>query len=249
MTGNKQRAFIAVVFIVLCVTLLVYANMNDTSKIVKEFSVENASLLPGDVYQAEALHDLKPEQVKSSDELRKFFLQQPYVQKCELVYTGPNKVSVKIEEKKIIARVFTDEGKYLLAANGVLIEEQRQTAALNLPLISGIGYANKILLKDDQDKISEAITILSAFDRVDKTLPDEISEIIWFKGNQPAVLLRSYNAPVLITVACAQRQAAYLQAMLHNKPQYEALLASAAYIDMRYDKHVFFGNEINPENK
>jgi cell division septal protein FtsQ len=216
---------------------------------VKEFTVENASLLPEEVYRNEALRSLRPDQMKVGDELQKYFLKQPYVNKCELIYTGPNQVKVRLEEKEIVARVFTDDTKYLLSSSGELIEEQQGTTALNLPLICGISYSHKILLEEEQKRITDALAIIAAFDRIDKSITKEISEILWLKENQPAIMLREYSAPFLITVKCIQRQAAYVQALLSDKQRYQNLMASAMYVDMRYDKHIFFGNENNPENK
>jgi cell division septal protein FtsQ len=249
MANNNKRVFAAAIVIVFCVTLIVYANLNDTSKVVKEFAIENASLLPDDVYRTLALKELKPEQLKNGDELQKFLLRQPYVKKCAVVYTGPNQVKVKIEEKTVVARVFTDDTKYLLTNTGDLIEEQQGTAALNLPLIWGISYANKILLQDEKNKLSDALTILAAFDQVDQSLTKEISEIVWLKGNQPAILLRDYTAPFLVTIKSIQRQVVYLQSLLAEKQRFQNQIASAFYVDMRFEKHIFLGNENNPENK
>lgn len=129
---------------------------------------------------------------------------------------------------------------------GELLELLDGTLALDLPVLGGISYKDKVLSQEDRDRLTASLSILSAFARVDQTFAKEISEIVWLKPEQPAVFMRNYSSPFLITVNSAAKQAVYLQALISEKQAYQNLLANAAYVDMRYDKHIFIGNENNP---
>ena len=246
MANNKTRLIIAGFVLVTCIALIAYANTHDSSKIVKEFSVESTGLMPGDGYRSLVSKALTDVQLQKADEIRNYILHQPYVQACEAAFTAPGKLLLRIQEKEIAGRVFASGKSYLLSTAGEMIELQEGTAALDLPVFSGISYKDKVFSLEDRDRIAASLTILAAFTRVDPAISKDISEIVWLKSDQPALFLRDYASPFLVTVKSAAKQAVYLQALLNEKQAYQNMLASAAYVDMRYDKHIFIGNENNP---
>ncbi len=248
MSANKKRAIIVLFTIAACISLIVYANISDTSKVVKEFLVENARLLSAEMYKLAVQDSLKQPELQNADAIRRVLLTHPYIKNCDFYYTGPNRLTLKIVEKEIIARTqIGSDANYLLSGKGELIEELKGTQAYDLPVLSGLAYKGKYLSSRDSIKISEAIAIVNCFGKTDAALLLEVSEIMEVDENQPAVILRGYVSPFLVSMQGLNKQAVYLQALLKERSVYHNLMSEARYVDMRYCNHIFIGKDNKSE--
>ncbi len=248
MSANKKQSLVFFLTVLLCISLIVYANMSDTSKVVREFVIENAKLLPADVYKLDIEKKLNPAELQNADAIRKVILAHPYIKSCDFYYPGPNKLVLKVIEIDFVALAQTSgDGCFLLSDRGAMIEDLPGTRPLDLPVVGGVIYKSKYLSKQDSAKILTAITIINCFGKTDADLLKEVSEIVEVAENQPAVILRGYTSPFLITLQGLNKQAVYLQALLKERSEYHGLLTEARYVDMRYDKHIFIGKDKKSE--
>ena len=247
MANNKKQIYLALVVFILFGSLIVYANMRDTSKTVNEIMIEKASLLSNEAYLTDIRKNLNKTQLQEVDEIKKYFISHPYIKNCEVYFPAPNKLKVNLEEKLIVAQIISNEKKYLVSADGEIIDKIIYTNPVNLPLVTGITCDGKSLVQSEQNKLNSLLSIINSYKTVSGNLSKSLSEITWKSESQAILFVREFSAPIYVNLKSVDKQAVYLEALLNSKQVNSSALQYAAYVDMRYDKYIFIGNESSTE--
>ena len=159
----------------------------------------------------------------------------------------PNKLKVSLEEKNIVAQLISGDKRYLVSSEGELINKLENTSAIDLPVVSGINYEKNTLAQTEQIKLKSLLSIINSYKAVGGQLFQSLSEVVWKSESQAELFVREFSAPILINLKSVDKQAVYLEALLNSKKISNSAFQDAAYVDMRYDKYIFIGNESNTE--
>ncbi|MGM0409943.1 MAG: cell division protein FtsQ/DivIB [Bacillota bacterium] len=100
--------------------------------------------------------------------------QENYIKNINVVKKYPNKLEIRIEERKALAKIVNDGITFVIDKEGYILENNKNKLKSKVPLIEGLGYSFK---KDKIIYTNKLENIINSLNKVNYTLLTKINLI------------------------------------------------------------------------
>ncbi len=165
----------------------------------------------------------------------------PFIRSVLVSRKFPSTLDVEIEERVPVAYISGREKMWMVDEEGVVLPPLTGSRALNLPVIVGMrNFPEKPAAVVQNQQILQAVWLLATTRALDKNLFYRMDNVSYSRNRGLVIYLTRPALPLYFGKNPDVRQIEYVRAIL-QKLKREHRLASARYIDLRFEKQVVVG--------
>lgn len=216
----------------------------DWMKKGEAFVVENIEIRGNNIFLKEELLDSIPigENIFSIDteNIREKLEKNPFFEEVSVVRSLPKTITIKLQEKQLLAWFIDGNTKYLIDKDGDILPQVKPNQILNLPIIT---LTSKLQNNSKIDSISQNIYLLLAVKFLQKAnlrkdfVKDVISEVKIVSKDKLEVYLTSSDVKVIFGKDEFQEKLEYLSSFLKEIDSINKL-DSLEIIDLSYKNQI-----------
>ncbi len=237
---KKIKLIIQFVLMLLGVGIIAILNNVASKQIITSVEIKNNKYLSaGDYLRFAHLQERRALKDVTFETIRDRLSKHPYIEFVDVYYSGDNKCTVIVHERKFDAIILGNNRQYLLDENLNIEPLLPFSDNVDLPIIENLKDRNKRINRSNGDLII-ASKILYAVRLLNKNMYSDISEIDM--GNGGDIVIRfSYNHYNLILGRGDEiKKIVYFNA-IYGRMAKVGGARIIDYIDLRYDDQICFG--------
>ncbi|MCE1187665.1 MAG: hypothetical protein LWX56_00875 [Ignavibacteria bacterium] len=243
MKQYTTSAIITGIITVVVIVMVIVSNQLWSGTTFYQMSLTGAHLLKAETYLRFASLQANGKQEISAAEIRNRLLHHPYIKDVIVLTNKPGTATIQIEEKRVLARLFTNSHEALIAENGEVINLLSGTTNPDVPIVSGVlGDENGRLTAEEKQKVSSAFKFVRGALIEPEVLEKKLSELVIKKNGTMIVTLSGFRPFFIIDEKNIERQTAYMYSLVKAQNNYSALIGNASYVDVRFNKKIFVGS-------
>lgn len=180
------------------------------------------------------------------------FEKHPYVSKVDLLLSD-NTLSIEIFEKNFESLLMVNGKEFLISDDAVIIPKLPKSEKIDFPIISdpnnenGIAEFNRANANDD---VKIGLKIIATLKIINSKLYENLSEINLRNGRDIILQFSNMNIPIVLG-RNNEIEKIILFEKLMQKLDYNKIIKTLTYIDLRYSKYLYVGksNSSNSEQE
>ncbi len=169
----------------------------------------------------------------------------PYVKKADVEFNQDNEVHINVTEKEIKAVIMDNNQIFLSSDNFEILPFVPNTKISNLPVISNLKN-DEMLKKNETLKtpgLIEAYKIIDAAESIDDGLAEKLSEINLRNGGDIILLFSGIKPPVIFGKGNTTYKIFTFDELISGADDQKELAVNSSFIDLRFSKAIYLGNE------
>ncbi len=169
----------------------------------------------------------------------------PYVKKADVEFNQDNEVHINVTEKEIKAVIMDNNQIFLSSDNFEILPFVPNTKISNLPVISNLKN-DEMLKKNETLKtpgLIEAYKIIDAAESIDDRLAEKLSEINLRNGGDIILLFSGLKPPVIFGKGNTAYKMFTFDELISGADHQKELAVNSSFIDLRFSKAIYLGNE------
>lgn len=224
---------------------MIYNNRNLNEQMIIGVEVTGDKLLKPSTYLAFAkLNEMETAEQLQLPAVKKRFEAHPYIQLAELEVQADGRALVHLTEKKPEALLVVNNESWLLTDQFEIIRLEEETRTLDLPIITNSSVKEPVSgsMVSTPD-LRHAMRIIKAARLIDAELHSNLSDINLRAGKEIVLSFTDLQPFVLFGKNNVVRKLVYINSIREGNEKLTEQLVGSAYIDVRYDGHIYLGRQ------